>query len=97
MPVASEAVLKHALSARLCKKSSSTHLSTIRLTLHAGDVATSHAVVAQGVVMDENSESPLAIAFFYVDAMPTVILNDVVGYLDALSSLEQDADKAFKV
>ena len=47
--------------------------------------------------MDENSERPLAIAFFYVDAMPAVILNGVVGYLNALSSLEQDADKAFKV
>ena len=47
--------------------------------------------------MDENSESPLAIAFFYVDAMPAVILDGVVGYLDALGSLEQDAGPAFKV
>ena len=47
--------------------------------------------------MNENAKGLLAIAVLGVDAMPTVILNDVVGYLDALSSLEQDADKAFKV
>lgn len=47
--------------------------------------------------MDENSESLLAIAVFGVDAMPAVTLNGVVGYLDALSSLEQDAGPALKV
>ena len=74
-----------------------THLPTIRLALHAGDLATSHAVVAHRVVMDENSEGLLAIALFCVDAMPAVILDDVVGYLDALGSLEQDAGPALKV
>jgi hypothetical protein len=29
--------------------------------------------------------------------MPAVILDDVVGYFDALAALKQDADKAFKV
>src|SRR5829696_4732025 len=40
---------------------------TIGLTLHAGDLATSHAVIAQGAVMDENSESLLAIVVCGVD------------------------------
>ena len=47
--------------------------------------------------MDVNSDSLLAIAVFGVDAMPAVILNDVVGYLDALGALKQDADLTSKV
>ena len=43
------------LSARLCNKSSTTHLPIIGFALHAGDLATSHAIIAHRVVMDENS------------------------------------------
>ncbi len=47
--------------------------------------------------MDENSEGLLAIAVCGVDAMPAVILDGVVGYLDALGTLKQDADLGSKV
>jgi hypothetical protein len=39
--------------------------------------------------MDENSEGLLAIAFFCVDARPAIILDDVVGYLDALGTSKE--------
>ena len=47
--------------------------------------------------MDANSEGFPAIAVLGVDAMPTVIPDGVVDYLDAPGSLEQDARLAFKV
>ena len=47
--------------------------------------------------MDENSEGPLAIAVFGVDAMPAVILDSVVGYLNTLGTSKHDADLASKI
>ena len=47
--------------------------------------------------MDVNPDSLLAIAVCGVDAMPAVVLDGVVGHLDALGALEQDADLGSKV
>jgi hypothetical protein len=47
--------------------------------------------------MDADSEGFPAIAVLGVDAIPTVILDGVVGYLDALGGLEKDTGPAPKV